>query len=247
MHPYSQQPPQSILAILYQDAHLVIVNKPPGIVCHPVAGHQGDTLLSRLRFYFGEQTRLVHRIDQQTSGIVLAVHDPDVMNKVSRQFEKRTVKKTYLALVYGKMEAAEGSITLPLFVEQVPGSLIKMKVQVRPDGIPSQTDYKVLQATDTFSLVEAIPHTGRKHQIRVHFAALGHPVIGDALYTRGGLPFLWNYFSHRDSPWPSPLQGHGLHAYKLEILHPVTQQSIQVTASLPQDWQEYLQRANSTN
>jgi RluA family pseudouridine synthase len=240
---YAKIPDPNLMPIIYQDDYLVAVNKPPGLVCHPVGYHQGDTLLTRLRYYFGPELRLVHRLDQQTSGVILAAMRPDVMRPLQHQFEQRRTQKIYLALVSGRMLPQEGEIKLPLWLDPIPGSLIQIKGKVVEEGQSAQTDYRVLAATDAVSLLEVNLHSGRKHQIRIHLAALGFPIIGDLIYRNGGLPFLWEHYCRRPSPWGNPLCGQGLHAHRLEIRHPVYAKTLSLVASLPQDWHKFMTQA----
>lgn len=228
------------LNIIYRDSDVIALNKPAGLLCHPVGYYQGDSLLARLKWHFGDEVRLLHRLDQNTSGVILAALNPQVVPLLYKQFARRLIKKSYVALVHGQITPAEGDIELPLSGKKHTGSLIKIKVNVDEEGLPAHTHYRVLQHKNDVSLVEVVPHSGRKHQIRVHLAAIGHPVVGDNLYCYGGLPFLWKYYCYRRFPWCSKLTGHGLHAWNLEIVHPYSQRRLAFCATWPRDWQYYL-------
>lgn len=240
---YAAIPDPNLLPVIYQDDYLVAFNKPPGLVCHPVGHHQGDTLVTRMRHYFGNDIRLAHRLDQQTSGVILAARHPDLMRPLQHQFEQRLTQKIYLALVSGRVTPAQGEINLPLWLDPLPDSLLQIKGKVCEQGVSAQTNYRVLHASDEASLLEVNPHSGRKHQIRIHLAAIGFPIIGDLIYRDSGLPFLWEHYCRRPSPWPNPLRGQGLHAYRLEIRHPVHAKTLCLVASLPEDWRKFLANA----
>lgn len=230
-----------ILPVIYQDEHLVAINKPPGLICHPAGEYQGDTVIARLKYCWGDRVHLVHRLDQNTSGAMVAALTDTAVLSLYRQFEKHRAVKKYLALVSGKVASPEGDITFPLSAAP-PTAAIKLKIAVNPEGRVSHTHYRTLYAGEEISLLEVTLHTGRKHQIRVHLAQIGHPIVGDSIYQRSGLPFLWQYYCRRPSPWCSPLKGHGLHSRSLEITHPVQKRRLCFTASLPEDWGNYLSR-----
>lgn len=236
-----------MIPVIYRDEYLLAINKPAGLLCHPTGQYQGDTLISRLRHCLKADVRLVHRLDQNTSGAMVVALRTDVVPSLYRQFEKYRVQKHYLALVCGKMSCLQGDIRLPLVSSQLPTDAIKIKIKaVLQEGSAIQgqqdacTHYQVLEASDHVSLLQVTAHSGRKHQIRVHLASVGHPLIGELMYRHAGLPFLWEYYCHRPSPWHPPIRGHGLHAYSLELIHPVHKHVIGFTASLPEDWKHYL-------
>ncbi|MBU1082907.1 RluA family pseudouridine synthase [Patescibacteria group bacterium] len=168
--------PQSIkLNIIYQDKDLVVINKPPGIVMHPAGALKSDTLANALKYKF-KNFYLVHRLDKDTSGVVLVARNQKTKDYLSNLFAKRQIKKTYTALVKGKVSPKEACINLP--IKRVPGG----KFTAKSGGRLSESCYLVKKHLKQYSLVEVTPKTGRTHQIRVHFAAIGHPVVGDKLY-----------------------------------------------------------------
>ncbi len=214
------QPPQTPLEILYQDKDLIVVNKPSGLLTNPGRGeHLADSLLIRVQQEY-PSALLVHRLDLSTSGIVVFALRRKAERELKRQFAERLVKKRYLAIVAGNLAQAEGIITLPLLADP----LHPPKQQVHPEGKAAETVYKVLstdlaetlQTPFTCSLVELKPVTGRSHQLRVHMAALGHPILGDAFYA------------------PEPIYHAAprllLHAAELTLLQPYSQQPLTFTA-----------------
>lgn len=182
------------LHVLYQDEAILIIYKPSGLLCHPVGHYQGDTLLARVQYYFGTEARLVHRLDQWTSGVMIIARNMQVSQLLYEQFSRRKIQKEYLALVYGCFPYQEGTISSPLMPDKSPDSIIKIKMKIAPDGLPCLTKYELIKKSEHYSLLKLIPYTGRKHQIRVHLASLGHSILGDPLYRYEGLPFLWEYY-----------------------------------------------------
>lgn len=175
------------LSILYEDDEVVAVDKPALVAVHPSGRHMSDTLIQRVHAHFREEVeagsmvpRLCHRLDRETSGIVLVAKHPRTHPVLMGQFEGRAVEKAYLAVVHGTSLPDAASITDP--IGQARASEIRLKMAVRADGLPSRTDIEVLERTETRSLVRCDLFTGRQHQIRVHLAARGAPIVGDKLY-----------------------------------------------------------------
>jgi 23S rRNA pseudouridine1911/1915/1917 synthase len=172
--------------VLYEDAHLLVVNKPAGLVCHPTKGDLYSSLISRVRLHLGTSVhpQLVNRLDRETSGVVLVAKDVETAGELRRIWESRDVQKRYLAIVHGHVTEERGSIDAPLGKDE--RSAVAIKDMVRPDGLPSTTEYEVLsrfeRGQDKFSLLRVVPRTGRKHQIRIHLAHIGHSIVGDKLY-----------------------------------------------------------------
>lgn len=175
------------LDVLYEDQAVVVVEKPAGVAVHPSGRHHADTLIQRVHAHFkdqiqasGEAPRLGHRLDRETSGIVLVGKDAAAHRELRRQFEEHLVDKTYLAVVWGNPEQDEGSIRFSIAPSSV--SHIRLKMAVRGDGLEARTDYIVRQRLGDYALVECRLFTGRQHQIRLHLAAIGHAIVGDKLY-----------------------------------------------------------------
>jgi 23S rRNA pseudouridine1911/1915/1917 synthase len=225
------------LDVLYEDDDLVVINKPPGLVVHPGAGRPGGTLVNALLSRYPgliavggvERPGLVHRLDKETSGCLVVAKGDAAHRHLSRQFEARQVHKTYLALVHGSVKPAQGRIALP--IGRHVRERKRMAVRTRK-GRETETVFRVLRSTAHCSLVEVKPTTGRTHQIRVHLAAIGYPVVGDTLY--GGR-------RERRSRWKVPR--HLLHAWRLAFVHPRTGTVMECTAPVPADFVRSLEQA----
>lgn len=201
-------PPQTPLDIIYQDKDLLVVNKPSGILTNPGKGALlADSLLSRVQQQY-PLAQLVHRLDLATSGVVAFALRRKAESELKRQFAERVVRKRYLAVVAGHLSQPVGKITFPLQADQA--NLPKQ--QVHPAGKTAETHYRVLQQLTHHALVELKPITGRSHQLRVHMAALGHPILGD------------NFYADTAARLAAPRLL--LHAAELTLLQPYSQQSL---------------------
>ncbi len=175
-----------LFEIIYEDSALLVINKPAGLVCHPTKTDQFSSLISRVRLYLGPGSppQLVNRLDRETSGITLVAKDANTARELRRIWENRQVEKDYLAIVHGQPRDAHGLIDAPLGKDE--HSQVAVKDCVRADGAAASTQYRVQQRFTRdqapFSLLLVRPRTGRKHQIRIHLAYLGHPIVGDKLY-----------------------------------------------------------------
>ncbi len=216
--------------VVFEDDHLMAIDKPAGVTVHPGPGHLTDTLIERLtalgtplsRTGGEERPGIVHRLDKDTSGVMLIAKTDLAHEALSARFVEREVKKTYLTLVRGNFQPEEGVIDAPIARDL--GNRQRMAV-VR-GGREARTAFSVAGQVGGYSLVVARPETGRPHQIRVHFASMGHPVAGDGTYGRGGAP--------------EGLTRMFLHALRLAFDHPMTNERIVAEVALPPDLDETL-------
>jgi 23S rRNA pseudouridine1911/1915/1917 synthase len=248
--PAARVAPEPIpLEILYEDADVAVVNKPAGMIVHPGAGEDGGTLVAALLDRFGGgglstvggplRPGIVHRLDKGTSGAIVIARNDAAHKRLVEEFRDRQVRKTYLALLHGKIKSEAGKIELPVARDLRRRSRMTAR---RREGRPARTDWRVRLRIDRFTLIEADLHTGRTHQIRVHFSALGCPVVGDTLY---GAPR-----QERVGSEVLPELGRNfLHAARLAFAQPITGRPIEVRAPLPAELVAYcgaLARATKT-
>jgi tRNA pseudouridine32 synthase/23S rRNA pseudouridine746 synthase len=211
--PYT--PPLDPLVILHEDAHVIVVDKPAGLLSVPGRGeHLADCLISRVQVAFPDAL-LVHRLDRDTSGVMIFALTGFAQREISKQFEERRTKKTYVARVHGRMTEKTGTVDLPLIVDWPNRPLQKV---CHDTGKSAQTDWRVLKVSNEETRVRLSPKTGRSHQLRVHMLALGHPILGDPFYASG---------SALDHPRLM------LHSQELRINHPETGQGIKFRAPPP--------------
>ena len=230
------------LEILYEDQDVIAVNKPAGMMVHAGAGNSRGTLVNALLgrgqslSQGGDPLRpgIVHRLDKETSGIVLVAKNDAAHAKLSEAFRQREVQKTYIALVQGILAEDRGSIELPIARDPIRRNrMTARRAALLPNARRALTDWRVLQRIDSTTLLEVQIHTGRTHQIRAHFAALKHPVVGDTLYGASG-----QLHVGRTS---LPSRGRNfLHAAKLGFAQPRTGQAIRLSAPLPLELRAYL-------
>jgi len=218
------------LSIVYEDEVLIVIDKPAGMVIHPAPGHQTGTLVNALLAHCPElaasgggaqdaRPGVVHRLDRDTSGLIVVAKNEQIRRALQRQFQARQVHKVYVALLEGHLQTARGRIEAPLGRDP----RHRQRMAVVPGGREAVTEYRLLASFGggDYSLVEAEPKTGRTHQIRVHFASIGHPVVGDAVYGRRRTRL--------------PMARQFLHAQRLGFSHPLTGQAMQFEAPLPED------------
>ncbi len=244
-------PDDSLISIVFEDQYTVAVDKPPGLAVHPSGRRVNGTLIHYLHRRYrnpavpGEDVlpRLLHRIDVETSGVVAASLDEDFHGMVARQFEARNVSKTYLAVVHGRPDPEDGLIDLGIGPDR--GSAVRLKLEARRDGsgIPALTRYRVLRSNGRFSLVRLEPKTGRTHQLRVHMAAVGCPVVGDKIYGGDERIFLEQLRGElsAESREKLILARHALHSHRLRYHHPFRDQPVELVAELPRDMASLLE------
>lgn len=221
---------RSPLHILYEDDDILAIDKPPGVAVHPGPGHPTGTIVNALLGREGPLSRIggddrpgiVHRLDKDTSGVMLIARNDPAHTALSRQFQSRSVEKVYIALLRGLLEPPTGVIEASLGRDP----RHRQRMAVVASGRPATTRYRVLaRVQGGYTLTEARPQTGRPHQIRVHFASLRHPVAGDVIYARGSRDHVPRLF---------------LHALSLAFKHPVTGETLQVRSPLAADLSECL-------
>ncbi len=228
------EPKKLPLGILFEDEHIIVINKEPGVVVHPAAGNMDNTLVHGLLHHckdlsgIGGVTRpgIIHRLDKDTSGVLVVAKTDQAHQNLIEQFQKRQVRKAYLALVAGC--PAEKSGVIETLIGRHPVHRKKMAV-VERGGRTAFSEYEVLESFTSASLLKVIIKTGRTHQIRVHMAHIGCPVIGDAVY--GGKKAQMEGVSRQC-----------LHASRLTIAHPLTTEILQFDAPMPQDMKSLLER-----
>lgn len=243
--------PEAIpLDTLYEDSHLIVINKPAGMVVHPAPGHSSGTLVNALLYHcqdlsgIGGQIRpgIVHRLDRDTSGVMVATKDDATHQELARQFKAHTIQRRYVALVFGQLEHERGTIDQP--IGRHPLHRKKMSSTSR-SGRHAVTHWNVLQRfdNDRLTLVELALETGRTHQIRVHLSEMNHPVVGDPVY---GSPKRCNQLP--DTTLRSMIQGLNrqfLHARLLGFDHPVTQEKLEFKSALPVELNAIIEYLNN--
>lgn len=222
------------LPIIYQDEDILVINKEAGLICHPVGYSQGDTVISRISAIMNINAHLVHRLDQRTTGVLLLAKTPQVAKKIYFQFQRKLIRKTYLALVKGIF--VDNNLSVSNRIEKRKDSLIKIQMDITNGESNAISHYKCIKRFEQNSLLKVRIETGKKHQIRLQLANLGYPIIGENLYDKAGLEFLEKYYLHQN---PS-FSWHGLHAHSLEIQHPKTREKVVFSAKMPEKWLNWM-------
>jgi 23S rRNA pseudouridine1911/1915/1917 synthase len=228
------------LPLLHSDELLWVIDKPAGLPVHPSASYHRNTVTFILREQYGMKSpRITHRLDKETSGVLLCARDIDTERKLKNAFETRRVQKTYLAIVRGEMEADDGEIDMPMGRPEE-GLHLLMEVRPEGEGMPARTEYRVLERRAGHSMVELRPLTGRQHQLRVHLSAIGYPIVGDKLYGPEREEAFLEYLDTGMTPSLHERLGHtrhALHALRLEIAHPESDAPMVFEAPLAADLQ----------
>ena len=224
--------PENIdINILYEDSDLAVIDKKAGIVVHPSHGHESGTLVNAVMYHIkdlsginGEiRPGIVHRLDKDTSGLIIIAKNDKAHNKLSEMFKNKEINKTYLAIVKGSLGKDTGRLETQMGRDLKDRK--KMSV-LKTGGKTAITNYEVLDKNDKFSLVRVNIETGRTHQIRVHMKYLGYPILGDSVYGKES----------------KSVKRQMLHAYKLEFIHPVTGKEMIIKSEIPKDFSEVLER-----
>ncbi len=243
--PDKQILPEDIpLNIIYEDDDIIVINKQADILVHPARGNTHGTLVNALVHYsdrlssgLGEfRPGIVHRLDKNTTGVMVATKNDTAQWKIAKQFENRRTKKEYLAIVHGTPELTRDRIKAPLGVHP----RAREKYSIRPEiGKEAITFYEVLEAFRGFSLLKMSPLTGRTHQIRVHLSYIKHPIVADDMY-RGKIVYPWQLKDAEPAVEEPVINRPALHAYRLEFEHPTTEKQVKFEAPIPDDMQTLL-------
>lgn len=236
--PALAQPKEMPLEILFEDADMLVLNKPAGLVVHPAAGHEDDTLVNALLHHcqgslsgIGGVLRpgIVHRLDKETSGCLVVAKNDESHLALSRQFAGRSIRKIYLAIVCGKPNPPEGEIRAGIARHPTH----RKRMAVAKGGRDAWTSYRTLEPFGPATLVEATLHTGRTHQVRVHFQSIGHPLVGDSTYGKRQ-----NLRITEETGFMASRQM--LHAFRLSLDHPRSGKRLDFEAPLPEDFEACL-------
>lgn len=243
IEPMEAVPEDLPLSVLYEDDRLIVINKAPGMVVHPAIGHHRGTMVNALLFRYGTtlasgegwRPGIIHRLDAETSGVIAVARDDEALRFVQDAFKARTVRKRYLALVAGapKADYVENTKWIGRHAKDFRKRAIRLEGE--GDAKEAQTTFLVHARCNGYSVLEARPRTGRTHQIRVHLADLGHPILADPTYGRART---WPLNPPTDPTAPC-LRRHALHAWTLELPHP-SGQLMTFTAPIPADMQLWL-------
>ena len=243
--PSHAQPENIPLNVLHEDDSLIVINKPAGMVTHPAAGHYSGTLVNAILAYCPDlsgiggvqRPGIVHRLDKDTSGVLVVAKSDFAHQSLAFQFKEHQVKKIYHALICGIPAQDDGTIIAPI------GRSTRNRKKMAVTNIRSReaiTHFKIIERYDGFSFVEVMPETGRTHQIRVHFAHIGHPVVGDQVYGGGHKRAIREANSFRQKQIMTELNRQALHAHLLGFLHPATEEYVEFIAPIPEDIQAIL-------
>jgi len=232
------RPPLAV-PVLYEDEDMIVVDKPPGLVMHPGEGHEDEGLDLLLRKRYGASARLVHRIDRDTSGVVVVARGhPQSAARLTDAFRQGDVEKTYLALVCGVPDPPQGLIDAPIVDRKTQGE----RPRIGAGGREARTEYETLEAFGRFAWLKLRPKTGRRHQIRAHLASIGHPLAVDRVHAGRRQLRLKDLRPDLPPTWKNPvvLSRQPLHAAEIVLRHPRTGEEVRFTAPLPADLTDVL-------
>jgi 23S rRNA pseudouridine1911/1915/1917 synthase len=242
-------PEELPIEFLYEDEHIVVVNKPPGMVVHPAGRVTSETLVNALLFHVRDlqgvggvlRPGIVHRLDKGTSGVMVVAKNDLAHEALVRQFKGREVKKTYLALVYGRVEGEAGAVTAPMGRHPTDRKRFSLRTRQPKEAL---TQWQVRERFEGITFVQVSPRTGRTHQIRVHMSSIGHPLLGDPLYAKER-----RLAQIEDPNLRARIKALGrqaLHASLLAFRHPATGEPVEFTAPIPTDIEEILEALRGT-
>lgn len=228
---YSIEPEPIPLDIIYEDKDIIIINKPRGMVVYPAPGNYSGTLVNALLYHTKDlsgingilRPGIVHRLDKDTSGVMVVAKNDRAHRNLVVQFKEKKVKKTYLALVFGVIVEEKATIDAPIGRHPIK----RTEMAVIEDGKKAVTHFKVLERFKDYTFLELNLETGRTHQIRVHMSFIGHPIVGDPIYSKKKNPF--------------NIKGQALHSFRLGLWHPLTEKFMVFEAPLPEDFKQILE------
>lgn len=229
------------LDIVYEDDYLMVINKPYDMVVHPAGGHPSGTLVNALTYHCQNLSQvngplkagIVHRLDRDTSGVMLTIKSDAVHSHIAMQFEKRYVKKEYIAVVEGELMFDSDEIHLPIGRHKSDSQKMAVRRDIGKDAIST---YEVMERFNGYTMVKVMPKTGRTHQIRVHMRSIGHPVVADFLYSDHESYYLSDLLPKEREPGEIPIiERQALHAHKIEFFHPIQNKKMEFQADLPAD------------
>ncbi len=243
--PMDEPPAPTSFGVVFEDEHLYVVDKPAGLPVHPTARYHHHTLTWLLRQRFGDERPIItHRLDRETSGVLVCARNREAERAVKVQFQERTIEKRYLAIVKGSPEFNATLVDVPLGPAKRSEVRIRMEPRYDAKGQPAQTELEVIERFEGCALVRARPRTGRQHQIRAHLAFIGHPIVGDKIY--GADERLFIDFVERgltEEEWVRlELPRHALHAEQIELEHPAGGERIILVAPLAADLRRYVSK-----
>ncbi len=233
----SAEPENIPLDILFEDAHIIVINKARGMVVHPAAGNHSGTLVNALLYHCKDELSgingqirpgIVHRLDKDTSGVMVAAKEDEAHMSLAKQIKEHTACRTYLAIVHGNIAEEKGTIDAP--IGRHPKDRLKMAVTFQ-NSRPAVTHFTVKERFGLYTLIECRLETGRTHQIRVHFAHIGHPIVNDPVYGYKRMEF--------------PIEGQALHSHTLHVVHPATGKAMEFMAPVPQDFAACIEYAKT--